>query len=51
MSDYAFLTALLASMILLDVWRKYTGDNRRDARLPGEEMKQITQAPLKELGS
>ncbi len=33
MSDYVFLIALLAGVLLLGAWREYASDNRRDARL------------------
>lgn len=33
MSDFAFLIAALAAVILLGAWREYVSDNRRDARL------------------
>ena len=35
MSDYAFLIALMAAVLLLGAWREYASDNRRDARLLG----------------
>ena len=33
MSDYAFLIALLASVILAGAWHEFADDNRRDAGL------------------
>ena len=35
MSDYSFLIALMAAVLLLGAWREYANDNRRDARLLG----------------
>ena len=33
MSDYAFLLALLAAVMMLGAWREHANDNRRDAKL------------------
>lgn len=33
MSDYTFLIALLAAVMLLGAWREYASENRRDAKL------------------
>lgn len=35
MSDYSFLIALMAAVLLLGAWREYASDNRRDAGLLG----------------